>query len=194
MSDQSPKPDRFVERISAVLRRPERLDATFEDRLVAALRADSGAAKSESVDTMAAPSWWRRPLTLRFTPLVGLAAAASCAAIISLATLGAVRATRTPAIALAPTAPETVHVVRFVYVDRNARSVALVGDFNAWKPDGRSLAVPGENGAWTISISLTPGRHEYAFIVDGERWTPDPYAPHAIDEFDTRSSVINVGG
>ena len=194
MSDQSPKPDPFVERISAVLRQPERLDATFEDRLVAALRADSGSAENASSDIVAARSWWRRPITLRVTPLVGLAAAASCAAIISLATLGTVRGTRTPAIAVAPTAPETVHVVRFVYVDRNARSVALVGDFNAWKPDRSSFAVPGENGAWTISVPLTPGRHEYAFIVDGERWTPDPFAPHAIDEFDTRSSVITVGG
>ena len=193
MSDQSPKPDSFVERISAVLRQPERLDATFEDRLVAALRAES-ASHSENAASIAEQSWWRRPFTLRVTPLVGLAAAASCAAIISLATLGAVRATRTPAPALARTSAETVHVVRFVYVDRNARSVALVGDFNAWKPDQSSLAVPGENGAWMISIALTPGRHEYAFIVDGERWTPDPFAPNAIDEFDTRSSVINVGG
>jgi hypothetical protein len=194
MSDQSPKPDRFVERISAVLRQTEQLDATFEDRLVAALRAESPSTDHPSTDIVATRSWWRRPITLRVTPLMGLAAAASCAAIISLGTLGAMRAARTSTAVAVRTAPETVHVVRFVYVDRSARSVALVGDFNAWKPDRSSLAVPGENGAWTISVPLTPGRHEYAFIVDGERWTPDPYAPHAIDEFDTRSSVINVGG
>jgi hypothetical protein len=194
MSDPSPKPDQFVERISAALRRPEQLDDTFEDRLVAALRPESASADHQSSDARAAQSWWRRPLTLRVTPLAGLAAAASCAAIISLATLGAVRAIRTPAAVVASMAPDTVHVVRFVYVDRNAHSVALVGDFNSWKPDQSSLAVPGENGAWTISIPLTPGRHEYAFIVDGQRWTPDPFAPHSIDEFDTRSSVINVGG
>jgi hypothetical protein len=193
MSDQSPKPDRFVERISAVLRQPERLDASFEDRLVAALRADSESDRSQGVAGRIQRSWWRRPLTVQVSPLAGLAVAASCAAIISLTTLGASRMARTTTPAVALTAPETVHVVRFVFVDRNARSVALVGDFNAWKPDQNSQAVPGENGAWTISVPLRPGRHEYAFIVDGERWAPDPFAPHSVDEFDTRSSVINVG-
>jgi hypothetical protein len=185
MSDRSPKRDEeFVERISAVLRQPERLDETFEDRLVAALRSEAPAAGSTPA------SWWRRPMTIRFSPLVGLAAAASCAAIISVATLAAVRVPPVPVVATI--AAETVHVVRFVLVDRAARSVALVGDFNAWKPDKHS-AIQGENGAWTITVPLTRGRHEYAFIVDGERWTPDPFAPPSIDEFDTKSSVINVG-
>jgi hypothetical protein len=192
MSEQSPKPGDFVERISAVLRQPERLDATFEERLVAALRAQSPSPGSAGETPAPAThgSWWRRPMTIRFSPLVGLAAAASCAAVISLATLGTTRLT--PVVAVAPAAPETVHVVRFVLVDRAARSVALVGDFNAWKPD-KHVATPGDNGAWTISVPLTRGRHEYAFIVDGERWTPDPFAPPSVDEFDTRSSVITIG-
>jgi hypothetical protein len=189
MSDQSPEHDAFVERISDVLRRPEQLDATFEDRLVAALRAEAPAEREAMTSQQ---SWWRRQMTVRFTPLVGLAAAASCAAVISLATLGAARATRAPVVAQAPS--ETVHVVRFVFVDRNARSVALVGDFNSWKPDTRSFATAGENGVWTVSVPLKRGRHEYAFIVDGERWAPDPFAPPAVDEFDTKSSVITVGG
>jgi hypothetical protein len=189
MSEQEPKPDTFVERISDVLRRPEQLDASFEERLVAALRAE---APAERAPVSARQSWWRRQMTVRFTPMVGLAAAASCAAVISLATLGASRAARAPVVAQAPS--ETVHVVRFVFVDRNARSVALVGDFNAWKPDKGSFATAGENGVWTISVPLKRGRHEYAFIVDGERWSPDPFAPPTVDEFDTKSSVITVGG
>jgi hypothetical protein len=40
---------------------------------------------------------------------------------------------------------------------------------------------------------MPPGRHEYAFIVDGKRWTADPFAPPRSDEFDTSSSVIVVG-
>jgi 1,4-alpha-glucan branching enzyme len=50
-------------------------------------------------------------------------------------------------------------------------------------------------GLWTVTIPLTPGRHRYAFIVDGRRWVPDPGAPRAAgDDFDTPSSVVTVGG
>lgn len=31
-----------------------------------------------------------------------------------------------------------------------------------------------EDGSWTITISLTPGQHEYRFIVDGQ-WADDPH-------------------
>jgi hypothetical protein len=193
MSEHSGKPDDLVERISAVLRQPEQLDSTFEDRLVAALRAETPVDRAITEPAVATHhSWWRRPLTLRVTPLVGLAAAASFSAVVSLATLSTTRGTPSPVVAEVPS--ETVHVVRFVFVDSNARSVALVGDFNAWKPDANSFAKQGQNGAWTITVPLTPGRHEYAFIVDGQRWAPDPFATPSIDEFDTKSSVINVGG
>ena len=46
---------------------------------------------------------------------------------------------------------------------------------------------------WTASVHVTPGRHEYAFIVDGERWVADPYAATVSDEFGTSSSVLHVG-
>ena len=127
--------------------------------------------------------------------MAALAIAASCAAIISLSTLGLTRlgGTGSP-LRVVQSPPDTVHVVRFVYFDRNARSVSLVGDFNAWTADQTSLATNGESGAWTISVPLSPGRHEYAFIVDGKRWVPDPLGMPSLDEFDTKSSVITVGG
>jgi len=34
---------------------------------------------------------------------------------------------------------------------------------------------------------------EYAFIVDGTRWIADPLATKSSDDFDTESSVIQVG-
>jgi hypothetical protein len=45
-----------------------------------------------------------------------------------------------------------------------------------------------------VSIALTPGRHEYAFVVDGERWVADPFALTTRDEFGQESSVVRVGG
>jgi hypothetical protein len=44
-----------------------------------------------------------------------------------------------------------------------------------------------------VSVALTPGRHEYAFIVDGKRWVIDPLAVKSSDDFGTESSVIRVG-
>jgi 1,4-alpha-glucan branching enzyme len=87
---------------------------------------------------------------------------------------------------------DTVNVVRFVFVG-DARSVALVGDFNAWSGDATPLATAGTDRTWSVSVPLARGRHEYAFIVDGKRWVADPFAPATSDEFNTSSSVITVG-
>jgi hypothetical protein len=48
-----------------------------------------------------------------------------------------------------------------------ARSVELVGDFNAWKP-GLLRMSRNENGVWTLSVPVMEGRHKYLFLVDGE--------------------------
>jgi 1,4-alpha-glucan branching enzyme len=42
-------------------------------------------------------------------------------------------------------------------------------------------------------VSLEAGRHEYAFVVDGEKWSPDPFAPAITDEFGTESSIVRIG-
>jgi 1,4-alpha-glucan branching enzyme len=50
-------------------------------------------------------------------------------------------------------------------------------------------------GVWTIEMPLAPGRHRYAFVVDGGQWLPDPAAPRAAgDDFGTPSSVVTVVG
>jgi 1,4-alpha-glucan branching enzyme len=86
---------------------------------------------------------------------------------------------------------DTVTFVRFVFVGQ-ARSVTLVGDFNGWGGETTPLT-RSTSGAWTVSVPMPNGRHEYAFIVDGTRWTPDPLAQTSSDDFDTKSSIISVG-
>jgi 1,4-alpha-glucan branching enzyme len=55
-------------------------------------------------------------------------------------------------------------------------------------------AVPAA-GVWTIEVPLAPGRHRYAFVVEGGQWLPDPAAPRAAgDDFGTPSSVVTVVG
>ena len=75
--------------------------------------------------------------------------------------------------------------MRFTYRDTLARSVTLVGDFNAWARGATPLVRDSVTGVWSIALPLSPGRHQYAFVVDERRWVVDPMAP--------RSSVDSLG-
>jgi 1,4-alpha-glucan branching enzyme len=55
----------------------------------------------------------------------------------------------------------------------NARQVYLVGDFNGWDPTTLPLSKRGET--FVKRVNLTPGEHQYKFLVDGE-WQTDPSA------------------
>ena len=87
---------------------------------------------------------------------------------------------------------DTIQLVRFIFVDSRASSVELVGDFNEWIRGSTALKLSGAPGVWAVSVALTPGRHEYAFIVNGTRWVADPLAVKTSDDFGTESSVIRV--
>lgn len=72
-----------------------------------------------------------------------------------------------------------------------ANSVALVGDFNDWDISAAPLTHDGS--AWSVTLPLLPGRHVYAFVVNGERWIVDPRAAKAPDaDFGRPGSVIIV--
>jgi hypothetical protein len=83
--------------------------------------------------------------------------------------------------------------VRFVFHAPDARAVAVAGSFNDWSPVAAPLA-RGDEGAWTVTLSLKPGQHEYAFVVDGRRWVADPAAPAIDDGFGRRNSIVAVSG
>jgi hypothetical protein len=87
-----------------------------------------------------------------------------------------------------------VRLVQFVLTAPKASQVTVVGDFNKWDPQATPMA-RRDGGAWTAAIPVSPGRHVYAFIVDGDRWVSDPGAPLAPEDgFGIRNSVIVVGG
>ncbi len=72
-----------------------------------------------------------------------------------------------------------------------ANSVALVGDFNDWDVNAAPLTHDGS--AWSVTLPVLPGRHVYAFVVNGERWIADPRAAKAPDaDFGRPGSVIIV--
>jgi hypothetical protein len=81
-------------------------------------------------------------------------------------------------------------LVRFVLYAPGAKRVAVAGTFNRW------TAVPlvpgGASGVWTATLALPVGQHQYAFVVDGERWVADPAAPAVDDGFGRQNSVLAV--
>lgn len=215
--------DRWAARLAAALPPVAPPRAGFDQRVMDAVRASHArdraadrAPTSASVDLPAArahPGWWRRTRTISASPVAWGALAAGFAGVVSLATLGAAHLAQSRALRTAPPPQEvasgvalpaataaaasrgrdTVYVVRFVLADAHAHSVTLVGDFNAWAKHATPLRLVQRPGVWTAQVALTPGRHEYAFVVDGKQWVPDPAAQRYSDDFGTQSSVVTIG-
>ena len=107
---------------------------------------------------------------------------------------GAGPAVRSVSAAVTRESQEQPVAVQFVLDAPAAKSVALVGDFNAWDGAATPLVRDSASGAWSVVASVTPGRHVYAFLVDGKVWTLDPRAPKTRDsDYGAEQSVIIVG-
>ena len=185
----------LVSRIAAHLRAPERAHPSFEKRLMDKVRFEGASLYPRP--SSASLAWWRKEWVIRLSPRVGIAIAAGISAIIALSAVavGSRIAARSQPSAIVQASParDTIQLVRFVFVDSGASSVALVGDFNEWTRGATELKPSGAPGVWSVSVPLTPGRHEYAFIVNGTRWVADPLAVKSSDDFGTESSVIRIG-
>ncbi len=171
--------EEFAARVAAPLKSNVAVSAGFDARVMRAVEA-------------AARPWWRRRHAFTLSPLGGLALAAGFGGLMALAGIGATRVLSAPPAVVAQ-APDTVHVVRFVLTDAQARQVALVGDFNGWSREATPLVPSEVEGRWIVEVVLPAGRHEYAFLVDGERWVTDPSATTQRDEFGQESSVVRIG-
>jgi hypothetical protein len=72
--------------------------------------------------------------------------------------------------------------IRFdLQLPSDARAVSIVGDFNGWDERATPMLQRREDGSWSARVPLPPGRHVYAFVVDGTRWLVDPLAPQVPD-------------
>lgn len=70
------------------------------------------------------------------------------------------------------------------------KKVQLAGDFSHWQPVDMSKQ---KNGSFAATIPLTPGTHEYKFLLDGE-WVVDPdNGIWALNPYGTLNSVAQVG-
>lgn len=182
--------DDFVERVARPLRTPEQVRPDFDIRVMSGLRGALTHAPSRR-----SGSWWTRRRTYRLTPLTQLAIAAGIALLV-IGTSWMARRDGTDRSRVAMrAATDTVHLVRFVFVDSAATRVTLVGSFNQWRRDATVFEPTGVAGVWAVQVTLPPGRHEYAFVVThggSERWVADPIAPRLRDDFGTESSVISI--
>src|SRR5690349_2631003 len=171
MMDWNDEPDRAsMDKVITRLQAPVTLDETFDVRVMSAVHAAALASIDEraSVEPDAA-HWWNRRFTLRFTAIGALAMAASVAGIVLLSSAMLWKTIND----LAPKRAAGVQNVHFILVNDRADQVYLVGDFNGWSKTQTPLIRAANNNSWTVSVPLTQGRHEYAFVVKdgaGEHW------------------------
>lgn len=185
--DSMEQGDDMIERVAEELRRPLRVNtALFDARVMdEVLRTPSGLrARIASLV---------QPRTFRVSPLVALAAGLLFAVSVAGSLLYVLPASsRAVAHTPARTAPGS-QIVQFGFVAPQASSVALVGDFNDWDPKATPLRAASTGGVWSVEVPIQPGRHLYAFVVDGTVWRPDPAAPKATGEdFGEPNSALTV--
>jgi 1,4-alpha-glucan branching enzyme len=78
--------------------------------------------------------------------------------------------------------------VSFQFQAPEAQEVYLAGDFNNWDTS-TNLMKKDKKGIWKTILSLTPGRYEYRFLVDGN-WENDPTCSCCVpNEFGSQNCV-----
>lgn len=204
-----------IERFVSSLKRMSPTDPQAVSRIVQAAVADEAGPVARKGHGWR--SWLVRPRALTVRAVAGLATAATLTGLLlghALDTALRSGAGRSASAMIAPSpgmeplqVPLVLHEVsetgdaserpvpvQFVLVAPSAQTVALVGDFNGWDP-GAAPLVRDRAGIWSSTVTLPPGRHAYAFIVDDSVWTPDPRVPRSDDaDFGRPNSVVVVGG
>jgi Glycogen recognition site of AMP-activated protein kinase len=125
--------------------------------------------------------WSPRTFSLSVRPAFAMAGAVAAAAVVSISALE-------PAPAAGPYPARML--VQFRLGDPEARDVALVGDFNGWRPEHRLHQISA--GVWSVDVALEPGVYSYVFVIDGETLRLDPLAPEVTDGFGGTSSRVAV--
>jgi Carbohydrate-binding module 48 (Isoamylase N-terminal domain) len=192
--------DELLERVVDELETLPPVDEGAVARIVRAAAAEAEEVRGPRSEVRGA--WWRSSIPLAaaagLTLAAGLAGYAIRGGNSPTATVAAVRSpaesSALTSSGLGPRASDLAVPTQFVLHAPRASRVALVGDFNSWDAAATPLARVSSSGIWTVTVALTPGRHTYAFMVNGTAWTLDPRAPTAHDpDFGTPSSVVLVG-
>jgi hypothetical protein len=204
IDDGLEKRDELIERVVGALSPLPSVDAAATARVMAVVRARQGEAPSRLARAL---EWMRRP-TVSVASASFLAAAAL---VVGFVTRGALKALGDASRELNSTAEmpvadaaaplqavgRDVDAVRgvpvsLVFDGGGAQTVSVVGDFNGWDPAASQMKRFGPNGPWTVVVTARPGRHTYAFMVDG-KLVLDPRAPRTRDlDYGGEASVLMV--
>ncbi len=197
--DLRPEGEEALRLLAALDRAPVTLSPALDARVMATVRrrAGSPATARESFRAGRVWRWISAPRDVEIRLRVRPWAVGALAAAAVLATLVLGRPSAPPAGGAALAAFDSTRpgvLVRFVLYAPGARRVAIAGTFNQWDREATLLTPAGTTGVWTTTVALAPGQHQYAFVVDGERWVPDPAAPAVDDGFGRRNSVVAIAG
>jgi hypothetical protein len=194
-----------MDRCSSDLNKPDEPDILSTDPLVECLRrmpqleppGSLAPAVMRGIRSIRLP-WWRRALRWARTPrsvtvvplrLLPAAAALMILAIVAVHWLPQDRSQELVARDAANSPP-----VAFSLQLSGAHSVAVIGSFNEWHPNGYEMHRNDQFQTWSIQLRLPPGRYEYAFLVDGQEIIADPQAPFYQDDgFGNQNGVLIVG-
>jgi hypothetical protein len=132
-------------------------------------------------------NWAILPMTFRITP----ARLAPVLALVIMAMLILPRFHQHHALPDPAAMEGTVQVV-FTLSLEHARTVSVVGSFNGWDPAGYELHK--SNGNWILETALPKGRHEYSFLIDGQKIMTDPRGMFTSDDgFGNRNTLLILG-
>ncbi len=87
---------------------------------------------------------------------------------------------------------------RFTYIPPAGsvvKSVAIAGDFDGWSTTADRLHKQS-NGHYSIALRLPRGIHHYKFVINENKWTPDPRANpkyNQPDNFGGHNSGVKIG-
>lgn len=77
-------------------------------------------------------------------------------------------------------------------VEAGVEAACVCGSFNKWAVDATPMK-RRKDGSHSVTVQLSPGRHEYRFFVDGGRWEndgdADGYVPNGLG---SDNSVVEV--
>jgi len=182
-----------MSQIARVLRAPVRLSASFDARVMAAVRRLPGHERLKL---------WARLTTPRTVTVMPLSWGLLAASVALFAVLGALhfvvdvdRAAKPIANALFPAqAKPAPQRVQFVLVAPDAKKVAVVGDFNGWDASHAGYQAQHRGGGvWSVTAPVPVGHHRYSFVVDDSVWVADPTAPRVVDnDYGVPNSAIVV--
>ncbi|MCK9223873.1 MAG: hypothetical protein M0R46_02255 [Candidatus Muirbacterium halophilum] len=88
---------------------------------------------------------------------------------------------------------EKLDVTYFSFIDKEAKSISVTGEFVKWKTDVFNLTDHDGDGKWEGSYYIEPGKYTYFFIVNQSKWYSDPQAlEFEEDGFGGKNSVLIV--